>query len=259
MDEPAVLGLLAVLLVAVGFVLMLRWGMQWGSTPSERSAEMPGDHLLDGGASRRVAMTRAISIEAEPSVVWPWLAQIGRGAGWYSYDLLDNGGRTSAEHIVSWIPEPALGDASPIGYLRELEAGRSLVWWVRGLRFGGCFARLVVDMALTPRGQASRVVIRISADARGATAPLALLVFRVIDSVMARRQLLGLRARAERFGARAGNPEEPETGSRHQYQLYEVIYASGERAGVLGKEQAERWRRAAIEDDVLAGGASARP
>jgi hypothetical protein len=27
-------------------------------------------------------MTRAISIDAAPEVVWGWLAQMGRGAGW---------------------------------------------------------------------------------------------------------------------------------------------------------------------------------
>ena len=42
--------------------------------------------------------TRAITIDAPCRSVWPWLAQVGvdRG-GFYSYDLLDNHGRPSAD------------------------------------------------------------------------------------------------------------------------------------------------------------------
>jgi hypothetical protein len=212
---------------------------------------MPGDSYLDGGPAARVAMTRAVSIRAHPETVWPWLAQLGRGAGWYSIDRLDNGGKVSALHLVSWVPEPRLGDASPIGYLRHLEPGGRLVWWLRGLRFLAATTRLVVDMRLTPKGETSRVVIRISADASGTTARLALLVFQFIDSLMAIRQLVGIRERAELYGARAADPEHPETGARDQYQLYEVIYADGTRAGTPGKELAARWRQTAIEDGVI--------
>lgn len=44
----------------------------------------------------------ATTLSAPPEKVWPWLVQMGgdRG-GWYSWDWLDNGGRPSADHIVS--------------------------------------------------------------------------------------------------------------------------------------------------------------
>lgn len=233
-------------------LLVLVWGTRFGSTAKERAMKMPGDAWLEGGPSARVAMTRAITIEASPDQVWPWLEQMGRGAGWYSFDLLDNGGKVSARHIVSWIPEPRIGDASPIGYLRHLEPGHSLAWWVRGTSFLGATTRLVVDIRLTPEGARSRLVIRMSADASGAMAHPVLLVFRFIDSIMACRQLYGIRDRVERCGVRTSDPAKPETGARDQYQLYEVIYACGETAGVRGKELAAKWRRAAIEDGVLA-------
>jgi hypothetical protein len=187
-------------LLMVGFFLFLRWGTRWRSTREERAREMPGDAYLKGGPPARVAMTRAVSIRARPETVWPWLAQLGRGAGWYSIDWLDNGGKTSARHIVSWVPEPRLGDASPIGYLRHIEPGRALVWWVKGVRFVGALTHLVVDIRLTPKNEGSRLVIRMSADAAGPMARFALLVFRFIDSIMARRQLLGIRERVERYG-----------------------------------------------------------
>ena len=242
---------LVLVLIVVGLTVFLRWGSRWGSTPEERALELPGDAYLDGGSTARLVMTRAVSIRARPESVWPWLAQLGRGAGWYSIDWLDNRGRTSARHLVSWIPEARVGDASPIGYLRHIELGRGMVWWLRGLRFAGARARLVMEMRLSREGEGARLVIRASADATGPTARVALLVFEFIDSVMARRQLLGIRQRVELYGARLADPEAPETGAADQYQLYEVIYASGERAGVRGKEHAEYWRQTAIEDGFL--------
>lgn len=239
---------LALLLIGLG--VFLRWGTRWSSTPAERSLDLSGDRLLEDGPAARVAMTRAISIQAPPEVVWPWLTQLGRGAGWYSIDRLDNGGKRSARHIVSWIPEARIGDASAIGYLRHIAPGQTLVWWADGVGFLGAQCRLITDINLKPDGEsgASRLIIRMSADATGAMAPVAMLLFQFIDSIMARRQLIGIRDRVESYGARTANPEEPESSARDRYQLYEVIYTSGEQAGVPGKELARRWRGAAIAD-----------
>ena len=241
-------------MLVVGGFLFLEWGSNWGSSAEEQSARKPGDTFFEGGPSRRLAMTRAVTINASPATVWPWLAQMGRGAGWYSYDWLDNGGKTSARHIVSWIPAPKLGDASPIGYLRHLDHGQSMAWWLGGLRFAGATARLVVDISLTRKGDQSRLVIRNSADASGVMATTALLVFRLIDSIMAIRQLVGVRNRVECFGARSENPEVPETVAKDQYQLYETIFASGEWAGRRGREHAAKWRQSAVKDGVIVSG-----
>jgi len=247
--------IISVAALILGIVLSFRvftfWGTRWGATAEEGARPMTGDAYLAGGPAVRVSMTRAISINKPPEVVWPWLAQIGRGAGWYSYDRLDNGGKASARHLVSWIPEPQLGDASAIGYLRYLEPGRELVWWCGGEQFLGAKARMVFDVLLRPQDGGSRVVIRISADAAGATAPLALWVFQVIDTIMARRQLLGIKERVETYGARSVDPDHPENGLPDQYQLGVVIYASGKIAGVQGQEKISRWRQMAIEDKII--------
>ncbi|MFQ5604943.1 MAG: hypothetical protein ACE5HS_16870 [bacterium] len=50
----------------------------------------------------------------------------------------------------------------------------------------------------------------------GFTAPVALLLFQFIDSIMARQQLLGIRERIERYSARTSNPTDPETGDVDQ-------------------------------------------
>ena len=90
-----------------------------------------------------------------------------------------------------------------------------------------------------------------SADASGVMAHFALLVFRVIDSIMASRQLAALRQRVERVERHPAELKDPETGDRDQFQLYEVLYASGDRAGREGREHAAKWRQTAFEDGVL--------
>ncbi len=243
-----------IVLIIVLFVLLMifiQFGIRWGSTDEEQCASMPGDKFLKGGTKVRVIMTRAVSINVAADVVWHWLAQLGRGAGFYSIDKLDNGGKDSANHIVSWIPDPQLGDASAIGYLRHLVPGESLVWWIGGERFLGSVTRMVVDIHLKSENDGSRLVMRISGDADGWTAPFCMFVFKIIDSIMAHKQLIGIKERAEQYSTRTNDPESVETKQRDQYQYYEVIFASGEKAGVAGKEKAEKWRQHAIEDGVL--------
>jgi hypothetical protein len=244
----------AVAVLLAGLLLLAwfgRWGERWGATPEEFGMPMIGDQWLEGGPRVRVCMTRAVWVEAPAEQVWPWLAQLGRGAGWYSYDRLDNGGRLSARHLVSWVPEPRLGDAAAIGYLRHIEPGRELAWWLKGARFFGAYLRGVMLYRVIGDGARSRMVVRMQSDARGLLARPACWVYRIIDSIMARRQLLGIKECVERYGTRGEDPEHPETGARDQFQLYHAIYASGEDAGVPGREDAPTWRRAAIEDGMI--------
>ncbi len=240
---------LAVLILAL--LLFVRWGTRWGSTADERHREMAGDSWLDGGPRNRAVMTRAVSVEAPPEQVWPWLAQLGRGAGWYSYDRLDNGGIHSARHIVFWIPAPRLGDATAIGYLRHLESGRELVWWMSGERFLGMTVRMATSMRLEPDEVGSRLVVRISGDTPGIAARPLMLLFKLVDSIMARKQLLGIRRQVEGFGVRRSDPQSPETGERHQFQRHHVIYADGSEAGVAGREKASQWRQGAAADGFV--------
>ena len=63
------------------------WHMRWGATDAEVVQSMPGDELIPGAGQA----ARAITIEAPPMEVWPWLVQLGYGkAGWYSYDWIAN-------------------------------------------------------------------------------------------------------------------------------------------------------------------------
>jgi hypothetical protein len=77
----------------------------------------------------------AITIDAQPSAVWPWLAQMGCDrAGFYSWDRLDNGGRPSATDIHPEWQALAVGDrmqCTPDGHwwftVERLEPDRVLV------------------------------------------------------------------------------------------------------------------------------------
>jgi proline iminopeptidase len=53
----------------------------------------------------------AVTIDAPPNQVWPWLVQLGgdRG-GWYSWDHLDNAGRPSAREVHPEWQDLAVGD-----------------------------------------------------------------------------------------------------------------------------------------------------
>lgn len=229
-------------------VVWTRRAMRWGATREEIASVSTAEGWFDGVSGSRVRIVRAISIDAPPETVWPWLAQNGRGAGWYSWERLDNGGRASAQHIVQWIPEPAVGDAAGIGYLRHLEPGRELVWWAPDDPFLGAPTWSAWQYTVTSEGDGSRLVMRVDVAAAGALRWAPLLAIPLVDAIMAQRQFLNLKALVERHGARTTDPENPETGAPDQYQLFHVIYASGDEAGVAGVEnarQARTWAAAA--------------
>jgi hypothetical protein len=94
--------------------------------------------------------------------------------------------------------------------------------------------------------QGTRVIARMSADAASWAGRLALMLFKIMDSIMARRQLIGLRERAG-----CPRPDDTETSARDQFQLYWVLYASGATADVVGEEQSAGWRATAIADGVI--------
>ena len=71
--------------------------LRWGATDEELRRPFPSADVIPGGER---GATMAVTIDAPPSQVWPWLVQMGCDrAGWYSWDRLDNGGVPSAERI----------------------------------------------------------------------------------------------------------------------------------------------------------------
>lgn len=99
-------------LLSPGILLIRRAMLPPLAAAAERAWRVEGDDLLAGDAG--ATLTHAITIDAPPKVVWPWLVQMGgQRAGWYSWDLLDNGGRRSADRIIPGLQHLELGDVLP--------------------------------------------------------------------------------------------------------------------------------------------------
>jgi hypothetical protein len=58
----------------------------WGASPDEQTRSLPGDDVVVDARQQ----THAVTIDAGPDDVWPWLVQMGQGrAGFYSHDRLE--------------------------------------------------------------------------------------------------------------------------------------------------------------------------
>jgi len=77
-----------------GYQLVLKpWWRRWGVVPDEAIAPLPGDEVVPDAMTSE---TRGITIDAPPAAVWPWLVQMGYGrGGWYSYDAVDMAGHST--------------------------------------------------------------------------------------------------------------------------------------------------------------------
>jgi hypothetical protein len=201
---------------------------------------VPGDDLVP---TPTAIETRGITIDAPPQAVWPWLAQMGfeRG-GWYSYDQLDNRGR-SLDTILPAFQSPRVGDIVPVspdgGFeIKVVEPGRAFVLYTdtelverQGLdrRLGRSVpAGLAASGAMlrqTPREFAASWAFALEPIEGGRTRLIerfrvrfgpANPAFRIVGPLlgfgvflMMRRQLLGLADRAVRTAVAPPLPAEP--------------------------------------------------
>jgi hypothetical protein len=91
--------------------------LTWGAAADEVAARLPGDELL---ANADGVATRAITIDAPRSAVWPWIAQMGpspRG-GAYTYDWIENLlglNMHSADRVLPDYQHPRVGDGFGYG------------------------------------------------------------------------------------------------------------------------------------------------
>jgi hypothetical protein len=103
---------LGLLLASGAYAIAIRPRMlRWGATQEEIQGPYPGEDIIP--ESTRTS-TMAITIDAPPERIWPWLRQMGYGrGGWYSFDHLDSWGHASAESIHSEWQEIAVGTRLP--------------------------------------------------------------------------------------------------------------------------------------------------
>lgn len=127
-----VAGAVAIAATILSSPLSGSWYRKWGATEEEVHRSLPGDELVPRVRSE---ITLAITIQASAEEIWPWLVQIGcQRAGWYSYDMLDNGGIPSTEQIIPELQTLEAGDAIPftpdgnMGFtVVAIEPGKALV------------------------------------------------------------------------------------------------------------------------------------
>ena len=182
--------------------LLRHWHMRWGATDEEVASAMPGDALVPDPS---FCATRAITIQAAPEDVWPWIVQAGFDrAGFYSYDLLDNAGRPSASRIQpelqpaklgGWVPMAGKATETTAFRVALIDPGRALLWKKPHSTW---------SWTLTPiaGGRATRLVTRLKDRYPWRSAPalalLSLVLFEHGDFPMMRKMLLGIKARAEK-------------------------------------------------------------
>jgi hypothetical protein len=184
----------------------------WGATAHELLADMPGDTLFPFAQYKS---TRAITIDARPEAVWPWLVQVGCGqAGFYSHDLLDNLGRPSATTIVAAFQHLEIGQWVPMSpsatpthrtalTVDSFDVDRWLLWVKPDSSWG---------WQLTPDGRGgTRLITRIRAVYEWRTHPLmalfGCLLMEFGDFAMLRAMLRGVKQRAETLNRTALGPE----------------------------------------------------
>lgn len=176
--------------------------------------ELPGDDIV---VDPEVVTDHAITIDAAPGDVWPWLVQMGWGrAGWYTARWVDrvlfpaNG--PSADRIVPELQQIGLGTFIPDGapntecglFVERLEPERALVLHSNSHLPLSWRARATMDWSwafvLTPIGD--RPATRFHFRSRWTTAPWWLTVGGWLglvpsDFVMSRSMMRGVKQRCE--------------------------------------------------------------
>jgi hypothetical protein len=187
---------------ALSYPLLLRRRcLTWGARPGEVTRELPGDELL---VKADIISTRAITVEAPPDAIWPWLVQMGSGRGGaYTYDWIENLmglGMHSADQILPQFQDVKVGQEFQLGPNRPkmrvqvLDPER-----VFALRFED--GNWVWIFALFPEDGVTRLVSRNRIATPQASAFMRLFNLLLMEPgslVMERRMLMGIKERAER-------------------------------------------------------------
>jgi hypothetical protein len=121
---------LASLAAASAYLFVFRpWRERWEGTPDEKARVLPGDELIADPDTRE---TVAITIEAPPEAVWPWLAGMAVGPG--------GPGRAGPGHPAGLPPASGPARSARVGdtvmlsrsvafRVVALDEGRSLLLW----------------------------------------------------------------------------------------------------------------------------------
>lgn len=123
-----------VVVLILYFLLIRPWQLRWGATDAEVARAMPGDEVVQ---RPHFNATRAVTIQASPAEVWPWIVQIGSArAGWYSLDWLDNGGNPSVRELLPEFQKierdyfvPFTPDQKNGMWVKAFQKNEYVLWW----------------------------------------------------------------------------------------------------------------------------------
>ena len=145
--------------------------------------------------------TRAVTIDAPTSAVWPWIVQMGVGRGGaYTYDWIERLlglDMHSADRVISELQGVNVGDVLPMAPnapgLRVAIADPKRVFSLRSED-----GRWVWSFVLVASGGSTRLISRNRAPAPGSLKErVAMAVMEVGSLVMERKMLEGIKERAE--------------------------------------------------------------
>jgi hypothetical protein len=144
--------------------------LTWGATSGEAQQSLPGDDLIP---APDLLSTRAVTVDAPPSAIWPWLMQMGSGKGGDVEQLGKSGPRLRVEVL----------DAERTMVLHSEDG--NWVWAFCLLPLGPDQTRLVSrNRIITPGASAVQRVFQT-------------LVMEPGSLIMERKMLLGIKQRAE--------------------------------------------------------------
>ena len=209
-----ILGLIAAVSAALVFAyfrILRPWHSRWGASEEEVDKPLPGDELIP---EPRFQSTRAITIDAPPEEVWPWLVQLGYGrGGFYSYDFLENAFTRlfgmdahykSIDEIRPELQNLRVGDFVPAAPQKEQEGEPSnkIGWtvklleppWLMVLENWGAFVLEPVE------GRRTRLIVR-TRGGKSRKDAAAYLPWELPHFIMERRMLYGIKERVERAAA----------------------------------------------------------
>ena len=191
---------LIVAVLAAAYPTLRRPILTWGATADEACSRLPGDELLENADG---VSTRAITIAAPSTAVWPWLAQMGpapRG-GAYTYDWIENLlglDMHSVDRVLPDFQSPKVGDLLEYGSntmrLERLDPGRVLSW-------RSSDGNWVWTFVLREHDDTTRLISRNRFRLPTPAARIGMLPMEPGSLVMERKMLRGIKERAERLAS----------------------------------------------------------
>jgi hypothetical protein len=197
--------LFALAAAATGAAFLYRWLLRapiltWGATADEAKTRLPGDELLEDADG---VATRAITIDAPRSAVWPWIAQMGpspRG-GAYTYDWIENLlglNMHSVDRVLPDYQHPQVGDG--FGYGAN-KMSFKIVEPEHALATQSVDGNWVWTFVLDEQDGKTRLISRNRFRLPKLKDKLGMIPMEPGSLIMERKMLVGIKQRAERLAA----------------------------------------------------------